>query len=168
MGGYHSFNVVEQPKFKQFVQELDPKYSLPSEKTVRTTLLDTKFEEIMTKIKNTIDTMPNNTTVCLTTDGWASRDRNLSKYNSLTMTFINPNEHQKETITFGIAPSTCSQTAENCLASITEILERYNMQEKKFIYYLTTDTAAVMQKIIKIVIFNQDSTNSFKKIDSEN
>ena len=121
---------------------------------MRTTLFDSELEEITAEIKNTIETMPVNSTVCLTTDGWASRDRNLSKYNSLTMTFINSKELRKDTYTLGIAPSTCSQTAENCLAAITEILERYNIQEKKFVFYLTTDTAAVMQKITKIVILS--------------
>ena len=49
--GKHAFNIVEQPYFKKFISELDPQYACPSETTVRTTLLDAKYDAVMAAIK---------------------------------------------------------------------------------------------------------------------
>ena len=43
-------------------------------------------------------------------------------------------------------------TSENTLNEIVKILEKFELQNKKFVYNLTTDTASVMTKLIKLVI----------------
>ena len=153
IAGKHSFNIAEESYFKKFVECLNPKFDIPCEKTIRTSLLEKRYDEVVKKLTEIIKLLSSGQTISLTTDGWTSRDRLRSKYNSLTMSFFDKDAKKRLTYALGISPSTVSQTSEFLLSEIVKILERYEMQEKNFKFVLTTDTANVMKGIPKIVIY---------------
>src|SRR5207237_8204619 len=46
-----SFGSVNSPMFKQFLNKLNPSYKLPSDETIRTTILDKIYEEVVEEQK---------------------------------------------------------------------------------------------------------------------
>ena len=105
-------------------------------------------------IRKSLHRLKNGHTISLTTDGWASADKQGSKYNSLTCSYLDPQTARIVTMVLGIAPSTSSQTSETILNEIVKILELFKISEKNFKFILVTDTAAPMKKLIKIVTLN--------------
>lgn len=49
---FQPFSIVEDKGFREFVQELDPRYELPSRKHVSTSLLTQNYNACMKKLKN--------------------------------------------------------------------------------------------------------------------
>ena len=83
------FSTVEEPAFREMVFELNPKYVLPSRKTVGGSRLDNLYSEKIEKTKKQIKTeTKNTTTIYLTSDGWSGKDEDKSKFNSLTAHYI--------------------------------------------------------------------------------
>ena len=82
--GLHPFRIVEESGFVELLAKLDPRYTLPSRKTLSTTLLDKKYDEIQEKIKKEFFQLEKGATIGITTDGWQSADHQSSKYNSIT------------------------------------------------------------------------------------
>lgn len=79
---YHPFSVVEDVEFRNLIKMLCPNYSIPSRKTVTQSLMPQLFNMTVECVK---DTLNNVSAVCLTTDGWTSRNNQ-----SFVCTFINP------------------------------------------------------------------------------
>lgn len=63
-------SVVEDKGFKKFVKILDPRYEIPSRRTVMRKILPEKYKDIKIKLKEKIDST---THLALTTDIWTSR-----------------------------------------------------------------------------------------------
>ena len=125
VGSLHPFSIVAEPSFIEHSKELDPRFSVPSPQTVRTTLLDKAYEKVLDQIKSVIEDLPDGSFCHLTTDGWGSRDKELSKYNSLTWSFHQPKSSQNETIILGFKSSVERPTSLFILDEITKLLERY-------------------------------------------
>ena len=149
-GGLHSFNIVNEPNFIKMLGKLNKRYKVPSSQTIRTTAFDKRFDEIKDSLQNELNRLPEKHTINLTTDGWSSNDKQKSKYNSLTATYFDPIEKIHQTHVLAITPSTVSNTSEFILSEIVKALEGFDLQAKKFVYNLTTDTAAPMVKLAKI------------------
>ncbi len=67
--GYHPFSIIEEEEFQTLLRMLNPKYTLPSRKTLSNTFLNEEYEkcdEILKKL------LLQAQAVALTTDGWTS------------------------------------------------------------------------------------------------
>ena len=148
--GLHPFSIVDEPHFRSLINAIDPKYKLPSRKTVSDNLLDIRYNEVIANFKNILQKLPENHQIAITTDGWSSNDKNKSKYNSLTCQFFDSSRIRS--FTLGIKGSTFSQNSQNILSEIQAMLAPYDLESKKFEYFLITDTAAPMKKLMKLVI----------------
>nr|CAI5846653.1 unnamed protein product [Callosobruchus analis] len=77
------FSIVEDIGFKEFCQMLNPKYELPSRKTLTKTMLPAKYLETVNMTKKVIELAES---ITLTTDTWTSR--NTDSFMGVTAHFI--------------------------------------------------------------------------------
>ena len=91
---------------------MNPKFDIPYDKKIRTNLLEKRSNDVVRKLAAKIKSKPSGQTVSLTMDGWSSRDRIKSKYNSLTMSFFDKEAKKQVTFALGISLSTVNQTSE--------------------------------------------------------
>jgi len=82
---YHPFSIVEDKEFRKLLNMLSPNYIIPSRKTVSNCLLPQMYEMVVQRVK---DKLKNVSAVCLTTDGWTSR--NNESFLAVTAHFIDP------------------------------------------------------------------------------
>lgn len=66
---YQPFSVVEDRGFRNFVNHLNPSYSLPTRQTISNTLIPLEYEKCYERAKEEIKKVVN---ICLTTDCWTS------------------------------------------------------------------------------------------------
>ncbi|XP_025203269.1 zinc finger BED domain-containing protein 6-like [Melanaphis sacchari] len=84
---YYPFSIVEDVEFIKLVNMLNPGYSLPSRKTLSTSLLPVLYNEIYKKVQSDIEV--NAQYVALTTDAWTSLKN--ESYTAITVHFIDQN-----------------------------------------------------------------------------
>ncbi|CEP02542.1 hypothetical protein PBRA_009126 [Plasmodiophora brassicae] len=65
-----AFSIVESPYFESFLQTLDPRYQLPSRRTLMRSLVD-QYHIAREKIQVVLDRIPGR--LAITVDGWSSR-----------------------------------------------------------------------------------------------
>lgn len=66
---FSAFEIVENYHLKRIVYILNPKYKLPSSKTVANSLLESRFNDVVNKIQNELNNID---CICATTDNWTS------------------------------------------------------------------------------------------------
>lgn len=69
-GDLISLSVVESQNFKNLIEKLNPKYQVPSRKTLTTKLIHEKCSEMRNDIKHKLKSAQN---ICLTLDLWSNR-----------------------------------------------------------------------------------------------
>lgn len=77
-------NVIQGAGFKDFINELDPCYTLPTRKTLMNKIIPRLHTETMVKLQNELNEIKE---AAVTTDGWTSNVGD--KYNSYTIHYIN-------------------------------------------------------------------------------
>ncbi|PSN43345.1 hypothetical protein C0J52_15549 [Blattella germanica] len=92
---YHSFRLVEQNEFKELLHNLNPNYAIPSRKTLSNALLDATYENVKTKVK---DTLTQAVACCLTTDSWTlgNNEKNMYIFNASRQTENRTTKQLKE------------------------------------------------------------------------
>ncbi|KAJ8963867.1 hypothetical protein NQ314_005325 [Rhamnusium bicolor] len=76
---FQPISVVEDIGFKNLIKELEPRYNLPSRRTIGRTLLPDAYSQIKTKL---MDILKTTKYVAITTDIWTSS--NTESYITLT------------------------------------------------------------------------------------
>ena len=115
--------IVEDKGFNKFVSLLDPKYQLPSRRTLMQKL-PVKYDEVKETVKNQLNIA---SSVCLTTDMWTSRTT--QGYMTVTCHCINELWQPKSFVLETFHLHTV-HTAENIAAELTRMGKEWNISEK--------------------------------------
>ena len=135
------FSVVEDKGFRRIVNALDPRYTLPSRRTLTRSLLPDLYWEQYRQLKTELDAAE---FVALTTDDWTSRTT--KGYMAVTAHFIND---QMGLISkfLEIRRITSSQTAEHIKEELEAVMKEWGITSK--VIAVVTDNAANMTAAIK-------------------
>ncbi|XP_076581873.1 E3 SUMO-protein ligase ZBED1-like [Chaetodon auriga] len=126
-------NISQGSGFKDFVQELEPRYAVPS----RATISD-RVVKLYDATKDNIKKMLSGENISLTTDGWTSIAT--EAYVTVTAHFINDDWEMKDII-LKTAEVQETHTAEHVAECIANILGEYNVRPQS-VLSITTDNAA--------------------------
>lgn len=140
---YHPFSVVEDVEFRNLIKMLCPNYLIPSRKTVTQSLMPQLFN--MT-VECVTDTLNNVSAVCLTTDGWTSR--NNQSFISVTAHFIDPkNQTQISSVLLGCNSFDERHTSDNLSRFLKNTVDEWNLCHK--LTAVVTDNASNIISAIK-------------------
>ena len=67
--GLNTLTIVRQPGFREFCKAMDPKYVLPTYRTLRRKYIPMLDKEVMDEVREDFKTVKH---VALTSDGWSS------------------------------------------------------------------------------------------------
>ncbi len=129
------FNVVECNEFKNFMKTIRPAYQPPSEKKLRTTLLDSAYERVTACVNRAI--ISSSDMISIVTDGWSNL-RMEHLVNFVIVSKKHPPILYKTIDTKGKA-----QTGQEIADTILEVMEELGGITK--VAGIVTDTAANMQ-----------------------
>ena len=127
-------SIVENSGFNEFVVALDPRYKLPSRRTVMRSLLTQRYETTKGSIMKDLQEIES---VAITTDFWTSR--NTENYITVSCHFIDHLWGLKSYIlsTYQVK---MSHTAENIVSELKAITDKWGITVK--ITCIVTDNAA--------------------------
>ena len=129
-------SIVEDTGFRAFVRELDPRYTLPSRRSLMRTTLPELFQNAQASVKLSLEEADD---ITLTTDIWTSRAS--EAYMSLTCHFIDKNWQIRSYI-LDTSHLVGSHTADVIAKTLTTVIEEWGISRK--IQAVVTDNAANM------------------------
>lgn len=133
------FSIVDEPEFRDFVGELDQRYTVPSRKYISDVAIPSKYNEVKARVLGDLKQAKH---VSCTTDGWTSHT--MDPYLSLTVHFITPS-WQLKTYCLRTIYMPESHTGQNVSQMITNILREYDIHLID-VTSITTDSGANMVK----------------------
>lgn len=124
--GQHSFRLVEEPAFKELIQEVSksPGYTLPTRKRLSTILLPKVHKELLEDVKEQIRSA---TDVCLAFDKWLSRANEC--YAALTAHYINANTELKSHL-LACQPLKNGHSAHSLYAFLQNVIADFSISNK--------------------------------------
>jgi hypothetical protein len=121
---YHPFSIVEDKEFRKLLNMLSPNYIIPSRKTVSNSLLPQMYEMVVQRVK---DKLKNVSAVCLTTDGWTSR--NNESFLAVTAHFIDPdNVTELSSVLLACTSFEESHTADNLASFLKNTVDEWGIE----------------------------------------
>ncbi|XP_044766203.1 E3 SUMO-protein ligase ZBED1-like [Coccinella septempunctata] len=132
--GFHPFSIVEELEFKNMHKMIQPSYTLPTRKTISSSLIPRIHQTTKEKVQEVIREAD---AICLTTDGWTSLN-NVS-YIALTAHFITK-ETQLKSVLLGCTDFHERHTAENLSNFLMTEATKWGISHK--ISGIITDNAA--------------------------
>lgn len=134
-------SIVEDVGFRNFVKTLEPRYKIPSRKTLMEGKLPALYEECSSKVRKALSSVDN---VVLTTDMWTSTAT--EAYLTVSCHIIDENWQM-----LAYVLETCSvsgqHTADNICSQLTRIAEEWSISEK--IQAVVTDNGANMVAAVR-------------------
>ncbi|XP_005102535.1 zinc finger BED domain-containing protein 4 [Aplysia californica] len=137
------FSIVEDRGFLRFVKGLDPKYSLPSRRTLTRSLLPQLYIDEQAKVMHLL--MDTNF-VCLTTDHWSSR--RIQGFLTVTAHFVTSDWELQACVLDTVRIAT-SLTAQTIAGALTEVMDRWKITDK--VFAVITDNAANMKLAVDLL-----------------
>ena len=133
-------SMIEGTGFKDFLQELDPRFALPSRRTVNRVLLPSLWEKEKDKLKTELAKA---SWVSLTTDMWSSRTN--SAFLNITAHFLSEGKLCTKVLQCERFPE--RHTGDNIKDKLKEVLKDFKVTNK--VVTITSDNAANMKNAIK-------------------
>merc|ERR1719282_929353 len=121
-------NIVDGPGFKQLMYEMDPRYKLPTPKTLRNKLIPNLHAKSVGKIIKDLDDVKH---CSLTTDGWTSMAGD--KYTAYTIHYVNwsAQEPVLKSKILECAPFEAEKADAPAIEQdLTRVVEKYDIKEK--------------------------------------
>ena len=140
-------SVVEDEGFRDFVKNLDPRFQIPTRKTLRNNLLPKLYEDVKGELKTQLQSV---SSVALTTDMWTS-SANMS-FLAVTIHFWNSDCCQLVTKVLDCSNFIGSHTSSAINAAISDAIQSFEINGK--VSNITADGAANMKKAIQDGGFN--------------
>lgn len=136
IGRQEEFAIVDDPYFVDFVNELNPSYSVPSRRTLVRNI-STTYEEAFNRLLEILQMIPGK--VCLTGDGWSSKRKR--GFFVITIHWVSEEWNlQSTTLEFlNFPPPHTGKTTSNFILTA---LKKYKIEKKVFV--MTTDNASEM------------------------
>jgi len=138
-------NVTTDSGFREFVRELDPKYVLPTPKTIRQKLIPRLYNEVMVETQNQLSRIKY---VSLTTDGWTSFATD--KYNCFTIHYVDWSvpEPKLQTKVLECAPFDERNYSIELEKELRRVTTKHNVTEK--LVLTIADNASDIQKALEL------------------
>uniref|UniRef100_A0A6P7H2S3 Zinc finger BED domain-containing protein 1-like n=1 Tax=Diabrotica virgifera virgifera TaxID=50390 RepID=A0A6P7H2S3_DIAVI len=137
-------SIVENEGFRDYTEQLQPLYKLPSRKTLTNILVP----EVCREISENIKSMLNQTdSVGITTDIWSS-DSNTS-FISVTCHFISDTS-ELQNVVLDTKEIPGSHTAELIAAYVQEVIDDWNISDK--ITAIITDNGSNIKKAVNVIL----------------
>lgn len=130
------FSIVEDQGFRNFVSLLNPSFVIPSRKYISKTLIPAAYEKCLNSTKTAASDIVVKG-VCITTDGWTSRNNQC--FVAVTAHFIDDNFFLK-TVLLECAPFQGSHTADAISRHLQRIIREWQFENK--ITLAVSDNAA--------------------------
>jgi len=137
--------VVRNKGFRDLINELDPRWVLPSAATLRGKIIPKIYSEVMTTLQGKLD---NVTFVTMTTDGWTSIAGD--KYNAFTVHYIDWSEPEPKLVSkiLECAPYDNKGTGIELEKEIRRVTEKFNITEK--VVLTVADNASDIQLALNL------------------
>ena len=137
--------VTRNAGFREFLEELDPRYTLPSVNTIRTKLLPSMYQECVDDLKSQLEKVDH---CAITTDGWTSTSTD--KYQAYTVHFIDWSAKEPKLVSkiLECAPYDKKGTAIELEKDLRRVLDEYNITSKASI--LVADNAKDIQAALSM------------------
>jgi hypothetical protein len=132
-------HVVKSVDLKILFKELDPRFIMPCQKTIRN-MIDDAFDYTLPQLKTLMKNEA--TSASLTLDLWTSKSR--QGYLGITCTFIDSQWKLKE-LTLTIEYIRYPHTAEHILEAIESVFKEWEIRDK--VYTITTDNGSNVKKV---------------------
>lgn len=133
---YYPLSLAENDEFKKWIGMLCPGYSLPSRKTINTSLIVQKCNQCKDRIKQKLSNVE---AVCLTTDGWTLIKN--ESFMAVTAHFIN-SDNKLDSALLTCQEFVKRHTAENLEMFLQQTIDEWGIDRK--ISLIITDNAANM------------------------
>lgn len=150
-------SIVDNPHFREFLRELQPKFVVPCRQTVTNTLLPKIEQEVRDKLKVRLKNAHH---LAVTTDIWS--DRRTHAYLGMTVHTFADGELQSHLLDFHTFRG--SHTGQSIADQIETILIENSIHQK--VVGIVTDNATNMRKAISLV-FPSDSKDADSSSDDE-
>uniref|UniRef100_A0A182XQ07 BED-type domain-containing protein n=1 Tax=Anopheles quadriannulatus TaxID=34691 RepID=A0A182XQ07_ANOQN len=124
-------------KFKKFVRMLNPKYEVPSRKTLSNGLLESNYQRELAKLT---DNLSKTTSLALTSDGWTNS--NNTSFMAVTVHYINDESNLCSNL-LECTEFPNKHTADNIAICLKNVAEKFKIHDK--IQAVVTDNAANMK-----------------------
>ena len=137
------FSIVEDKGFRQFINDLDPKYQLPSRQEIARTLLPALYEETKSQLSRELCEA---SVIALTTDLWSSR--HMQSFMTITAHFISK-EWMLKSCVLETPRFAMSHTAQNIADELTRVMSEWQIQSK-FVAVVTDNASNVTSAVSKL------------------
>ena len=144
-GNLLSLSIVDSPEFRLFIEELNPRYQVPSRKYLTTKLLQQKTDEVYAAVKTQLKQAQE---VCLTLDLWSSRQ--MHSYLGMTAHYILDWALKSVMVTYKRFKG--RHTSDNIHQMYDETVACFDITKK--ISTITTDDASNMVKAFSLPFFS--------------
>ena len=135
------YSIVQNARFRAMIRNLQPKFTIPSEKTVRTKLIPQFYQKLQYFV---LQTVKNITNYAIITDAWTSSQQEC--FLSFTVHFIDE-KLQRKMIVLRTIPFNKSHTAHHIRELVIETLGNWNFQSHPFA--VLRDSASNVVKAFK-------------------
>ncbi len=133
-------SIVENDHFRQFINELDPRFKIPSVKLIKQ-IIYKAYNYTVPLLKEILKN--NAVKVSFTMDLWTAYDR--KGYIGVTCSYIDIDFNLNE-VTLSIQYITYPHTAANICKAVNAIIEYWELNNK--VHSITTDNASSMKKAV--------------------
>lgn len=137
---FHSFRIVEEKGFIEFVKALNPSYEIPSRHFIFKTAIPSIYEECLTNTKELINSGSN---FCQTIDCWTSR--NTESYIAVTVHFLNDN-FELISVLLECSAMITNHTSKNLAYELKRIVHEWDIENK--IVLAVSDSASNIKNAI--------------------
>lgn len=135
------YSTISNQQFQEFIKVLQPKFSMPSEKTIRVKYIPRLYNQVQFFVKCTIN--EGLESYSITTDAWTSSSQ--ESYLSVTIHYISKDLERKMAVLRAV-PFNVSHTSEAILEQISSILQDWGLPAPAA---AVRDSASNMVKALK-------------------
>ena len=141
-------SVMNNEGFKELMEEADPKYVLPSIKTVKNSLLPKLYKENKSELMKDLESVK---FACMTTDGWTSMATD--KYNAFTIHYVDWSVSKPElkSKVLECAPYEERSTSIELEKELRRVINEHNLESKLVLEI--ADNASDIQKALELLGF---------------
>lgn len=136
------YSVVENERFKDFIYSLNKKFTIPSEKVIRTTMMPKLYRETQAALKTALLENLKDNYFSITSDIWSSLA--LDSYLGVTVHFIT-DEFERKFIVVRCLPYNARHSGESIKTRVTFVLGTWGLPLEK-LHCVVSDSAANMKK----------------------
>ena len=132
------FRLVDSPAFHAFVNELDPRYVLPTRKQLSEKLIPELYDKVRSSVQSELS---QSTSHAMTTDMWTSV--NQQAFMGVTAHWLNDDFASKSKC-LAIKPAPGSHTAEFISSELNTVIDEWSLNRASL--HLITDSGANVKK----------------------